>query len=253
MVGWNIEPAPSKNTPRNTDLKTPFLIALLLLAFGLCHIVAETEETTSPTNEAPPSPHSSVQFINATSVPNLDLDIKGFHKYEKIPQGTKISGGDFPFTSWKLRIQKSGSTDPKAYFEKELNQAPNTASTVVLLGNLEWKQDASRKKQELQAAIVNFDHELAADEKPNTLTIVNGLIQQILRVSINESEFLEIAPMSHHIWHGLPETIEATALIGSQQIRVPLKYNGSFQSGIVAFYEADGTIKFTAAPQLPFE
>ena len=178
---------------------------------------------------------------------------KDFHKYEKIPQGTKISGGDFPFTSWKLRIQKSSADDPKAFFEKELNKAPNTASTVVLLGNLEWKQDASRKKQELQAAIVNFDHELATDEKPNTLTIINGLIQQILRVSINESEFLEIAPMSHHIWHSLPETIEATALIGSQQIRVPLKYNGPFQSGIVAFYEADGSIKFTAAPQLPFE
>ena len=194
-----------------------------------------------------------MQFINATSVPNVDLDIKGFHKYEKIPQGTKISGGDFSFTSWKLRIQKSGTDDPKAFFEKELNKAPQTSSTVVLLGNFEWKRDASGKKQELQAAIVNFDHELAGDEKPNTLTIVNGLIQQILRVSINESEFLEISPMSQHIWHNLPETIAATAIIGSQQIRVPLKYNGSFQSGIVAFYEADGTIKFTAAPQLPFE
>ena len=127
--------APQKKhqLPRNIDLKTPFLIALLLLAFGLCHIVAETEENTSPTNEAPRSPHSSVQFINATSVPNLDLDIKGFHKYEKIPQGTKISGGDFPFTSWKLRIQKSGSTDPKAYFEKELNKASNSASTVGMV------------------------------------------------------------------------------------------------------------------------
>ena len=231
----------------------PLTITLLLLAFGLCHTVAEAEETTTPANEPPPPPHSSVQFINATSVPNLDLDIKGFHKYEKIPQGTKIAGGDFPFTSWKLRIQKSETDDPKAYFEKELHKSPNTASTVVLLGNLEWKQNANAKKQELQAAIINFDHELAADEKPNTLTIVNGLIQQILRVSINESEFLEIPPMSHHIWHGLPETIEATALIGSQQIRVPLKYNGSFQSGIVAFYEANGSIKFTAAPQLPFE
>ena len=250
---WNIAPAPSKNTPRNTDLKTFFLIAILLLAFRPCLIVANAEENPSPTSEPAPSSHSSVQFINATSVPNLDLDIKGFHKYENIPQGTKISGGDFPFSSWKLRVQKSGSTDPKAYFEKDINKAPNTASTIVFLGNFEWERDTSSKKQELQADIVNFDHELAGDEKPNTLIIVNGLLQQILRVSINGSEFLEIAPMSHHIWHGLPETIEATSLIGSQQIRVPLKYNGSFQSGIVAFYEADGTIKFTAAPQLPFD
>lgn len=249
---WNIEPAPSKNTPRNTDLKTP-LITILLSLLGLCITTARSEEAPAPANEPPSPPHSSVQFINATSVPNLDLDIKGFHKYEKIPQGTKISGGDFPFTSWKLRIQKNGSTDPKAYFEKELNKAPNTSSTVVLLGDFEWKRDASGKKQELQAAIVNFDHELAGDEKPNTLIIVNGLLQQILRVSISASEFLEIAPMSYHTWHGLPESIEATTLIGSQQIRVPLKYNGSFQSGIVAFYDADGTIKFTAAPQLPFE
>jgi hypothetical protein len=194
-----------------------------------------------------------VQFINATSVPSLDLDIKDFHKYEKIPQGTKISGGDFPFTSWKLRIQKSSADDPKAFFEKELNKAPNTSSTVVLLGNLEWKRDVRGKNQELQASILNFDHELADDEKPNSLTIVNGVIQQILRVSINASEFLEIAPMSHHTWYSLPESIEATAIIGSQQIRVPLKYNSSFQSGIVAFYEAHGTIKFTAAPRLPFE
>ena len=234
-------------------MKTHFLIAILLFLLGLCHTTARAEESPTPANEAPPPPHSSVQFINATSVPSLDLDIKDFHKYEKIPQGTKISGGDFPFTSWKLRIQKSSADDPKAYFEKELNKAPNTASTVVLLGNLEWKQDAVRKKQELQASILNFDHELAGDEKPNTLTIVNGLIQQILRVSINASEFLEIAPMSHHTWSSLPETIETTALIGSQQIRVPLKYNGSFQSGIVAFYEAEGIFKFTAAPQLPFE
>lgn len=250
---WNIEPAPSKNTPRNTDVKTPLIFAVLLSLLGLCHTTAGAEESPNPANEPPPPPHSSVQFINATSVPSLDLDIKDFHKYEKIPQGTKISGGDFPFTSWKLRIQKSSADDPKAFFEKELNKAPNTASTVVLLGDFVWQRDPNGKKQELQAAILNFDHELADDEKPNTLTIVNGVIQQILRVSINASEFLEIAPMSHHTWYSLPETIETTAIIGSQQIRVPLKYNSSFQSGIVAFYEADGTIKFTAAPRLPFE
>ena len=116
----------------------------------------------------------------------------------------------------------------------------------------EFTNQENGKKKNLQAAILNFDHELTGDEKPNSLTIVNGLVDKILRVSINEAEFQELPPMSHKIWRGLPEGTEAKALAGSQNIRLPVKFKGDLHAGIVTFFECDGAVRFTAMPQMPF-
>jgi len=202
----------------------------------------------SPPDSSPP--RSSVQFINAASVPNLNLEIKDFHRYEKLSPGAKIFGGHFDFTTWKLQASAGG--DETAFAEKTLNKSANTSSTVVVIGNFQWILDENGKKKNLQAAILNFDHELIGDEKPNSLTIVNGLVDKILRVSINEVEFQELPPMSHKIWHGLPEGTEAKALAGSQHIRLPVKFKGDIHAGIVAFYERDGAVRFAAMPQSPF-
>jgi len=216
------------------------------VVIGLASLTLSAQD--SPSDSTPP--RSSVQFINAASVPSLDLEIKDFHRYEKLTPGAKIFGGHFDFTTWKLKA--SAGMDETALVEKSLNKVANTASTVVVIGNFQWVLDENGKKKNLQAAILNFDHELVADEKPNSLTIVNGLVDKILRISINEAEFQELPPMSHKIWRGLPEGTEARALAGSKQIRLPVKFKGDLKAGIVAFYERDGAIRFAAMPQSPF-
>ena len=222
---------------------------ILTLMLGVAHFPCHSQEVTlSPT----PPPASSVQFINAASVPNINLDIKDFHQYPKLTQGAKISGGHFPFTTWKLRAQQTDTSDEKAFIEKNLQKAPSTSSTVVIIGNFEWKIDKEGKKKDLQAAILNFDHELSSEDKPNSLTIVNGLVNKILRISINSSEFQELLPMSHKTYRGLPAKTEATGIAGSKEIKLPIKFNPSLDSGIIAFYEKNGSVEFVASPQSQF-
>lgn len=224
------------------------MIALQLLAamIGLTIQSLHSQESIpSPT----PS-RSSVQFLNAASEKNINLEIKDFHLYTKLKPGAKISGGHFDFTTWKLKA--TSGMDESAFVEKSLLKAPNTSSTVVLVGNFQWLLDENGKKIKLQADILNFDHELANDKNPNSLTIVNGLADKIIRVSVNESEFKEIFPMSYKTWHGLPDVSEAKAINGTQTIRLPIKYKGDLNSGIVAFFEVNGEINYAAMPQTAF-
>jgi hypothetical protein len=229
-------------------MKLQFFYLLPLIVFGANFACYSQEVKSSPT----PPPASSVQFINATSVSNIKLDIKDFHQYPKLAQGAKISGGHFPFTTWKLRAQKADGSDEKAIVEKTFQKSPSTASTVVIIGNFEWKIEEEGKKKTLQAAILNFDHELGAEDKPNSLTIVNGLVDKILRVSINAAEFEELPPLSHKTYRGLPAKTETTGIVGSKEMKLPIKFNAALDSGIVAFYEKDGSVEFVASPQSRF-
>jgi len=229
-------------------MKLQFFYLLPLIVFWANFACYSQEVKSSPT----PPPASSVQFINATSVSNIKLDIKDFHQYPKLAQGAKISGGHFPFTTWKLRAQKADDSDEKAFVEKTFQKAPSTASTVVIIGNFEWKIENEGKKKTLQAAMLNFDHELGAEDKPNSLTIVNGLVDKILRVSINAAEFEELPPMSHKTYRGLPAKTETTGIVGSKEMKLPIKFNAALDSGIVAFYEKDGSVEFVASPQSRF-
>jgi hypothetical protein len=219
-----------------------------LIVLGANFACYSQEVKSSPT----PPPASSVQFINAASVSNIKLDIKDFHQYPKLAQGAKISGGHFPFTTWKLRAQKADDSDEKAFVEKTFQKAPSTASTVVIIGNFEWKIEDEGKKKTLQAAMLNFDHELGVEDKPNSLTIVNGLVDKILRVSINAAEFEELPPLSHKTYRGLPAKTETTGIVGSKEMKLPIKFNAALDSGIIAFYEKNGSVEFVASPQSRF-
>jgi hypothetical protein len=224
-----------------------------MIAFQLLAAVIGLTIQSLHAQEPIPSPtpsRSSVQFINATSVQFINLEIKDFHLYTKLKPGAKISGGHFDFTTWKLKA--TSEMDESAFVEKSLLKTPNTSSTVVLVGNFQWLLDENGKKLKLQADILNFDHELANDKNPNVLTIVNGITDKIIRVSVNESEFKEIYPMSHKTWYGLPDVSEAKAIHGKQTIRLPVKYKGDLNSGIVAFFELNGEINYAAMPQTSF-
>lgn len=215
-------------------------------AIGLAILTLNAQDSVPDSTQQ----RSSVQFINAASVPNLDLEIKDFRRYDKLPQGAKIFGGHFDFTTWKIKA--SAGSDETAFTEKTLHKSANTASTVVVIGDFKWLLDENGQKKSLQAGILHFDHEFSSDDKPNSLTIVNGLVDRIIRVSINESEFHELPPMSHKIWKALPDGTEAKAVAGSQQIRLPVKFKGDMQAGIIAFFDREGEVCYAAMSQSPF-
>jgi hypothetical protein len=224
------------------------MIAFQLLA-AVIGLTIQSLHAQEPIQSPTPS-RSSVQFLNAASAKDINLEIKDFHIYKNLTPGTKIHGGHFDFTTWKLKA--TSGVDESALVEKSFVKTPNTSSTVVLVGNFQWLLDENGKKLKLQADILNFDHELANDKNPNVLTIVNGITDKIIRVSINESEFKEVYPMSHKTWYGLPDVSEAKAIHGKQTIRLPVKYKGDLNAGIVAFFELNGEINYAAMPQTAF-
>ena len=89
---------------------------------GVVQIPSHSQEAKpSPT----PPPMSSVQFINATSVPNIKLAIKDFHEYPKLAQGAKISGGHFnpAVTAWALATGKIGKAKALSYTIAQIGAA----------------------------------------------------------------------------------------------------------------------------------
>ena len=125
-----------------------------MIAFQLLAAVIGLTIQSLHAQEPIPSPtpsRSSVQFINATSVQFINLEIKDFHLYTKLKPGAKISGGHFDFTTWKLKA--TSEMDESAFVEKSLLKTPNTSSTVVLVGNFQWLLDENGKKLKLKHAI----------------------------------------------------------------------------------------------------
>ena len=224
------------------------MLAFQLLA-AFIGLTIQSLYSQEPTPSPIPS-RSSVQFINAASVPGLNLEIKNFHTYKNLKPGAKILGGHFDFTTWNLKA--TSGLDESAFVEKQIIKSPNTSSTIIFVGNFQWQVDESGEKLKFLGDILNIDHELANDKKPNSLTIVNGLADKIIRVSVNDTSFIDIFPMKHEVWHGLPDIIEAQALDRDKTIRLPVKFKGDIRSGIVAFFDLNGELEHVAIPQKEF-
>lgn len=213
-----------------------------LLAFGASFPCLLYAQSPSPT----PPPSSDVQFMNATSIPEIDLRIRNGRTYESLRQGARISGGVFDTLEWTLEMSPSGSPRPGVVSKLSFLVPSRASSTVVLVGDFAIQKD-SEGKAALRAAILPISNTLDAGEKANRLVCINGSNEPI-KVSAPGLEEQEIPPLGVVRFLALPEALTFSVATVGKQISLPLEFV-DFQSVAIAFFIRDGTPDYVAMPQ----
>lgn len=215
-----------------------FFAALSTASFALC----EEADTAKKTGE------SSLEFLNAVSVPAISLKIDGLGEHPFVPQGAKIAGGAFPLTNWKLLVRPRNATADMGEIESELKIQPGSSSTAVIVGDFVIeKGDATKPKP--RATILAIAGDFVDPEKPNRLVLINGIPSQNIEVKLDNGNSAILPPLAEMRWTELGSSVEVTAQIDGKSINVPIAFLAPTRSAIVAFYLKDGQPTFMASGQ----
>lgn len=222
--------------------------------FKLCVVAALAAFSelgySQPSQNSPesPPPESFVQFMNATSVPLVDLAIEGGRKYSSLKQGARISGGIYPQTEFSITAVPSNNPPDVQQIRANLDLKSDKASTVVLLGDwqpLEKDQVLEQQSEpKIRAKILQISHSIPAGLQPNRLTIVNGLAEQPLEVLIPDKDPIWIPAMEQASVDSLPRAFLFKATTKEKVFEIPLEFNPT-KSISIAFFQKDSDPDFT--------
>jgi hypothetical protein len=215
---------------------------LLLLAAVVPYQLYSQEASQSPA----PLPTSDVQFINATSVPEIDLRIRDGRAYEKLRQGSRISGGAFSIVNWAVEMTPSVGATEESLVKLAFSLPNQASSTVVLAGDFVKAKD-DLGKETLRAAILPLPNNLGAGESANRLVFVNGLKQPV-KIGAPGFKEQEVPSMGVVKISALPQAITFHAVATGKPIDLPIAFV-EFQSIVIALFERDGLVDYVAMPQ----
>jgi len=221
-----------------------------LCAFLICLKQGDVFAEEAPSDHVVPA--SNIQFINATSVNAVDLTLKNIRDYRNLKQGTRISGGAFPFLAWGIRLSAVGNADSKLEAKADLTVQNLASITIVLVGDFVLVKDPGGKEI-LRAAIITLPNNLEPGQKANRLTIVNGLPTSAVRIEIEGQSSRTLEPMSVSGFDKLPASVTAIAKAENISISLPVDFVAPVRSVVIALYKRGEKIDFVAMSQLTFD
>ncbi|HEY5744777.1 MAG TPA: hypothetical protein VIU12_01765, partial [Chryseolinea sp.] len=210
------------------------------IAVGFC------EDSVVPEN---PAGESSVEMLNATSVPSISLAIAGLGEHPVFPQGAKIAGGAFPLTNWKLLARPKNATSELGEVESEFKAQPGSSSTAVIIGDFLVEKEEG-KKPKTRAAIVVLPGEFVSPDKPNRLILINGIPDKAIEINLDNGASDVVDSLAEKRWSGLPHSVSVAAKVEGVIMKVPIEFVDPTRSAVVAFYLKDGKPAFVASAQL---
>ncbi|MEM1158058.1 MAG: hypothetical protein AAF571_13485 [Verrucomicrobiota bacterium] len=218
----------------------------------------EGQETEPEPTETLPEeivlPQTSVQIVNATSVPEISLMVDQKMYYPKFPQG--LYTGDAPTPKLKpLYTVTDLATNTQV--DHQISYDSNTHQSLIITGDFqmvpaeESKTDATEEMSDESSVEprVNFlllSHDLSADEQPLRYRFHNGLVDQ--KIIINDGQngqWLEPGRILN--FYGQPMVKTFTATIGDKTHSVLIRQEGSARNCTVIFYEKAGEPVFMRA------
>lgn len=200
-------------------------------------------------------PKTSVQIVNATSVPEISLMVDEQMYYPKFPQG--LYTGDAPTPKLK---PKYTATDlfSKTKVEHQITYESDTQQSLIITGDFqlvaeeeELSEDTPDKKSdepELKPRVhfQVFSHDLENGEQPLRYRFHNGLVDQ--RIIINDGETAQwVEPGKTLNFYGQPMIKTFTATINKEMQTVLIRQEGTPRNCTVIFYEKNGKPTFMRA------
>jgi hypothetical protein len=214
-----------------------FLLAAYLTFTALA--IAQTE-TVKPKDE------SSVEWLIAPSIPQVDLEIKNFKTYTNLPQGSQIFGGRFPFVSWDAEFVPSDSDDPLKSVEAKFTATPQSSKTVVVIGDFKIQEDLETKKKFPRAKVEVFENDLNG-KPPFRLVVVNGMPEKELVIAFEgDAEYKMLLPFESLDRAKLPQKFKLSAKTGTDAFNLPFEFVENYTSAIIVFYLKDGRSQYKA-------
>lgn len=151
--------------------------------------------------------------------------------------------------NWEIDAKPTSSTDSNQLLTSSFTLTERQSVTLVLIGDFSLVQDANGKES-LRAAVLSVNNGGKSGQKPNRLTIVNGLPSSSVKIVIEEVGAREISPMTTQEWLELPAGIRASATANGQSLDLPIEFVPPVQNVVIALYERDGELDYVAMPQL---
>jgi hypothetical protein len=177
------------------SVKTIIAFLLIILA-PLASSPAQTP-TSSPTTTPPPS--TSIQIVNATSVPSISLEVNGRMDYPEFPQGEFTA--DAPTQGLTYRYKATNKSDGAIVSAKPITYKNLENQTLLLLGDFSKETEEGKippivnpANQEETGKLFPpnlifrvYSHQEGASESPVRVRIINGMPRKMLRLKANAS------------------------------------------------------------------
>jgi hypothetical protein len=231
---------------------TIFVTRRTSVSFGLAVLLVLLLDSRARGQPLPGT--SSVQIVNATSVPVIALRINDRLAYESFPQGLKSA--DSPTSALKATYEAEDKQTGRLARSAEINYKPGTNQSLIILGDFSTDPPAGMIGRPDHALVGNgeqypprvffqvFSH--AAREAPVRVRIINGMPGKSLRFVAGREEIV-VEPGNSAILTGQPAFAHYQAKTEGEEISVVMRQEGLVRNAMIIFFLKDGRPAFMRA------
>jgi hypothetical protein len=241
---------PQARRPRYiTKIKKGSLLAIkwLCIAFAFqtfSGVIAAQEP--SPT----PPPSTSIQVVNATSVPSISLEINGRLIFPDFPQG-KVSGSPF-VQGLNYRYKATNKADGVSVNSQAITFKNLENQTLLLIGDFSDAAEEGTLPQpkppfplEEESTISNppsliyrtYFHQAALEKSPLQIRIINGMPRKILKLHLpNSPNTLDFLPGEEKELVGQPPVHKYFFEVDGKTIPVIMLQDSNPVNANIVFY-----------------
>ncbi len=169
------------------------IVLLLFNISGVCRLPAQAP-SPSPTPTPPPS--TSVQIVNATSVPSISLEVNGRLDYPNFPQGEFTS--DAPTEGLTYKYKATNKSDGTIASPTPITYRNMENQTLLLLGDFskdavegilpqpfaQENSEEKSKKNPPNLILRVYSHQEGKSKPPVRIRIINGMPKKMLSLKL---------------------------------------------------------------------
>jgi hypothetical protein len=193
---------------------------------------------------------TSVQIVNATSVPVISLKINDNLAYDAFPQGKKSA--DAPVRVLEAVYEAEDKQTGTQAKSQRVAYEPGAHQSLIILGDFSTpapapEQPGTAPEENRLAPNVLFKvFSHAATRPPVRLRIVNGIPGKSLTFAGGNTEIV-IKPGDHAVLESQPPVAQYTASVDGVSIPLLMRQEGLIRNAMIVFYLKDGNPAFTRA------
>jgi hypothetical protein len=197
---------------------------------------------------------TSVQIVNATSVPAITLRINDRVAYENFPQGLKTA--DSPASLLKAVYEAEDRRTGSRATSAKITYEPGTNQSLVILGDFSTDTPPGALRHPGRALTGEdkqyppnvlfqvFSH--AATEAPVRLRIINGMPGRSLTLVAGRRE-IAVKPGEFAVLAGQPATARYLAKVDGENISLLMRQEGLIRNAMIIFFLKSGRPAFMRA------
>jgi hypothetical protein len=217
----------------------------LSLLMGIWPRVAAQAQGTSET--------TSVQIVNATSVPLLRLKINDTLAYETFPQGKR--SGDAPVALLEAVYEAEDKQSGSKAESGKITYEPGAYQSLVILGDFSTTSPPRVRQPESALSSEDGKHPPSvlfqvyshtSSKAPVRLRIINGIPGKSLTFANGKNEVV-VRPGECAVLESQPPTARYIAHVEGESIPLLMRQERLIRNAMVVFFLKDGKLAFVRA------